>query len=161
MHTDQDQDPGETRAELARLIVERAYKRNSHFRTPAGIVTAYFFDFLEISLKHRGVRLAGQLVYEELKDVEVQAVGGPGHGIASILCRAACLKGAGIFYIRDCMKKEGDLTAHKWIESRIKAGDRVAIVGDVLSTGSQIILRRAAAPAGGRGRQGSHRRCAA
>ncbi len=37
------------------------------------------------------------------------------------------------------MRKEGNLLEPKWIESRIKAGDRVALVGDVVATGSQLI----------------------
>ena len=126
------------REELKQLILERAHKESGHFRTPSGIVTEYF-DFFQISLKHKGVQLAGDLVYEEIKDLNICALGGPGHPIASVLCRAAFLKEIGVFYIRDSMRKEGNLSEPKWIESRIKAGDRVALVGDVISTGSQLI----------------------
>ncbi len=124
--------------ELKEMIRTRAYKKSSRFKTPSGIVTT-FFDLLEVSLKHRGVELAGQVVFNEIKDLDIQAVGGPSHGIASILCRAAFLKEIGIFYIRDSMKREGNIHGPKWIESRIQAGDRVAIVGDVVSSGSLII----------------------
>lgn len=123
---------------LKNLIRQRAYKQNSLFRTPSGIVST-FFDFLEISLKHQGVELAGAVLYDEIRDLDIQAVGGPAHGIASVLCRAAFLKEIGVFYVRDSLKKEGSLHAPKWIESRIKAGDRVAIVGDVVSSGSLIL----------------------
>ena len=44
-----------------------------------------------------------------------------------------------MFYIRDAMRKEGNISEPKWIESRIKAGDRSALVGDVVATGSQLI----------------------
>lgn len=128
----------DTREELKQLIQKDAYQRGGHFRTPSGIVTDYF-DFFQISLTHRGVRLAGELVYNEIKDVNVSALGGPGHPIASILCRASFLKEIGMFYIRDSMRKEGSLTEPKWIESRIRAGHRVALVGDVVVTGSQLI----------------------
>lgn len=127
-----------SREELKKLIAERAHKDGGHFRTPSGIITEYF-DFFQISLKHQGVQLAGNLVYEEIKDLNICALGGPGHPIASILCRAAFLKEIGVFYIRDSMRKEGNLSEPKWIESRIKAGDRVALVGDVISSGSQLI----------------------
>jgi len=90
----------ETREQLKTLIRERAYKQNSLFRTPEKIVSTYF-DFLEVSLKHRGVELAGDLVYDEVRDLDIQAVGGPNHGIASILCRVAFLKRIGVFYVRD------------------------------------------------------------
>ncbi len=124
--------------QLKELIQQRAYKKNSVFKTPSGVVST-FFDFLEVSLKHKGIELAGQVVYNEIKDLDIHAVGGPSHGIVSILCRAAFLKEIGVFYIRDSIKKEGNIHAPKWIESRIKGGDRVAIVGDVVSSGSQII----------------------
>ncbi|MBU4263577.1 MAG: hypothetical protein KKC76_17100 [Proteobacteria bacterium] len=124
--------------QLKELIQQRAYKKNSVFKTPSGVVST-FFDFLEVSLKHKGIQLAGEVVYNEINDLDIHAVGGPSHGIVSILCRAAFLKEIGVFYIRDSIKKEGNIHAPKWIESRIKGGDRVAIVGDVVFSGSQII----------------------
>jgi orotate phosphoribosyltransferase len=134
------EDPNLTtvRQQLKELIQQRAYKKNSVFKTPSGVVSN-FFDFLEVSLKHKGIQLAGEVVYNEIKDLDIHAVGGPSHGIVSILCRAAFLKEIGVFYVRDSIKKEGNIHAPKWIESRIKGGDRVAIVGDVVSSGSQII----------------------
>ena len=128
----------DTREELKNLIAKRAHKNVGHFRTPSGIITEYF-DFFKISLKHQGIQLAGELVYQEIKDLNICALGGPGHPVASVLCRAAFLKEIGVFYIRDSMRKDGDLSDPKWIESRIKAGDRVALVGDVVSSGSQLI----------------------
>lgn len=136
---DSDENGQNARERLKQLIRERAYKKDSLFKTPAGIVTSYF-DFLEISLKHKGVELAGQVLYDEIKDLDIQALGGPSHGIASILCRAAFLKKIGVFYIRDSMKKEGNLHDPKWIDSRIKGGDRVALAGDVVASG-ELILR--------------------
>lgn len=126
------------REELKKLIAERAVKRGGHYRTPSKIVSNYF-DFFQVSLKHQGIKLAGELVYEEIKDLNICALGGPGHPILSVLCRAAFLKEIGVFYIRDSMRKEGNIQAPKWLESRIKAGDRVALVGDVVSSGSQLI----------------------
>ncbi len=128
----------DTREELKKLIAERAVKKDGHFRTPSKIVSNYF-DFFQISLKHQGIKLTGELIYEEIKDLNICALGGPGHPILSVLCRAAFLKEIGVFYIRDSIRKEGNIQDPKWLESRIKAGDRVALVGDVVSSGSQLI----------------------
>lgn len=128
----------DTREELRQLIGQRAYKSNSHFKTPSKIVEAYF-DFLEISLKHQGVKLAGELLYEEIKDLDICALGGPGHGIISVLCRAAFLREIGVFYIRESSKTVGDLQDPRWLESRIKEGDRVALAADVVLSGSLVI----------------------
>ena len=124
--------------QLCQLIGERAYKNNSHFKTPSKIVDSYF-DFLEISLKHQGVKLAGDLLYEEVKDLDICALGGPGHGIVSVLCRASFLQEIGVFYIRESRKTVGDLNAPLWLESRIREGDRVALAADVVLSGSLVI----------------------
>ncbi len=118
--------------------MERAYKEHSHFKTPTKIVPTYF-DFFEISLKHRGVELAGELIYDEIKDLDICALGGPGKSIVPVLCRAAFLKEIGVFFIREARRKVGGLHEPKWLESRIKAGDRVAIAADVVSSGSMVI----------------------
>ncbi len=127
-----------TRDKLARLIMERAYKKNSHFKTPTKIVPTYF-DFFEISLKHRGVELAGELLHQEIQDLDICALGGPGKAIVPVLCRAAFLQKIGVFFIRDSRKKVGGLSEPKWLESRIKAGDRVALAADVVSSGSMVV----------------------
>ncbi len=128
----------ESREKLQKLIAERAFQKDGHFRTPSKIVANYF-DFFQISLKHQGIQLAGELVYEEIRDLNICALGGSSHSIFSVLCRAAFLKEVGVFYIRDSMRKEGNIQDPRWLESRIKAGDRVALVADVVSTGSQLI----------------------
>ena len=126
------------REQLARLIMERAYKEHSQFKIPTKIVPTYF-DFFEISLKHQGVKLAGRLLHEEIHDLDICAVGGPGKAIVPVLCRAAFLQEIGVFFIRDSRKKVGGLQEPKWLESRIKAGDKVALAADVVSSGSMVI----------------------
>ncbi len=118
--------------------MQRAFKNDSHFKTPSRIVDSYF-DFLEISLKHRGVKLAGDLLYEQIRDLDICALGGPGHGITSVLCRAAFLKEIGVFYIRESRKTVGDLQAPLWLESRIRERDNVALAADVVLSGSLVI----------------------
>ncbi len=126
------------REKLRLLLARRAYKQGSHFKTPSKIVDAYF-DFLEISLKHTGVELAGDLLFQEIRDLDICALGGPGHGILSVICRAAFLKEIGVFYIRESSKTVGDLHDPRWLESRIKAGDKVALAADVVLSGSLVI----------------------
>ena len=88
------------REQLKELIAARVFTKDGHFRTPSGIITDRF-DFLKISLKHQGIKLAGEPVYDEIKDLNMCALGGPGHPITSVLCRAAYLNEIGVFYIRD------------------------------------------------------------
>lgn len=120
------------------MIRERAYRKDSQFKTPTKVVTSYF-DFFQISMKHSGIALAGDLLYEEIKDLDICALGGASGGIFSVQCRAAFLKEIGVFFIRECMKKEGDVRDPRWIQSRIQANDKVALAADVVSSGSQVI----------------------
>ena len=125
------------RTELLELIRERAYRQNGKFKTPSKVVSSYF-DFFQISMKHRGIELAGELLYREIEDLDICALGNAGSGIVPVQCRAAFLKQVGVFFIRDCLKKEGDIHEPRWLQSRIREGDSVALVTDVVSSGSQV-----------------------
>lgn len=126
------------RSELLQLIRERAFRQNGFFKTPAKVVSSYF-DFFQISMKHRGIELAGELLYMEIKDLDICALGNAGGGIVPVQCRAAFLKGIGVFFIRESIKKEGDVRDPRWLQSRIQEGDYVALATDVVSSGSQVI----------------------
>jgi orotate phosphoribosyltransferase len=126
------------RGELLQLIRERVFRQNGLFRTPTRVVSSYF-DFYQVSMKHRGIELAGELLYREIKDLEICALGNAGSGIVPVQCRAAFLKGIGVFFIRESMKKEGDVRDPRWLQSRIQEGDRVALTTDVVTSGSQVM----------------------
>lgn len=126
------------RSELLTLIRKRAFRQGSQFKTPSKVVSSYF-DFFQISMKHRGIELAGELLYREIKDLDICALGNAGSGIVPVQCRAAFLKQIGVFFVRECIKKEGDVREPRWLQSRIREGDHVALVTDVVSSGSQVI----------------------
>ena len=126
------------RGELLQLIRERAFRQSGHFKTPTKVVSSYF-DFFQISMKHRGIELAGELLYREIKDLDICALGNAGGGIVPVQCRAAFLKGIGVFFIRESIKKEGDVRDPRWLQSRIREGDHVALATDVVTSGSQVI----------------------
>lgn len=126
------------RGELLQLLRERAFRRNGQFKTPTRVVSTYF-DFYQISMKHRGIELAGELLYKEIRDLDICALGNAGGGIVPVQCRAAFLKGIGVFFVRESMKREGDVRDPRWLQSRIREGDQVALATDVVTSGSQVI----------------------
>jgi orotate phosphoribosyltransferase len=126
------------RSELLQLIRERAFRQRGLFKTPTKVVSSYF-DFFQISMKHRGIELAGELLYREIKDLDICALGNAGGGIVPVQCRAAFLKGIGVFFIRESIKKEGDVRDPRWLQSRIQEGDHLALATDVVTSGSQVI----------------------
>lgn len=126
------------RSELLQLIRERAFRQSGLFKTPTKVVSSYF-DFFQISMKHRGIELAGELLYSEIKDLDICALGNAGGGIVPVQCRAAFLKGIGVFFIRESIKKEGDVRDPRWLQSRIQEGDHLALATDVVTSGSQVI----------------------
>jgi len=126
------------RSELLQLIRKRAFRRDGWFKTPARVVSSYF-DFFQISMKHRGIELAGEMLYREIEDLDICALGNAGSGIVPVQCRAAFLKRIGVFFIRESIKREGDVRDPRWLQSRIHEGDRVALATDVVASGSQVI----------------------
>jgi orotate phosphoribosyltransferase len=126
------------RNELLQLIRERAFRQNGLFRTPTKVVSSYF-DFYQVSMKHRGIELAGELLYQEIKDLDICALGNAGSGIVPVQCRAAFLQQIGVFFIRESIKREGDVRDPRWLQSRIQGGDRVALATDVVTSGSQVL----------------------
>lgn len=127
-----------TRGELLQLIREGAVRRNGLFKTPTKVVSTYF-DFFQVSMKHRGIELAGELLYGEIRDLDICALGNAGYGILPVQCRAAFLKGIGVFFVRESIKKVGDVRDPRWLQSRIQEGDCVALATDVITSGSQVI----------------------
>ncbi|MDW7774236.1 MAG: hypothetical protein SCH71_15230 [Desulfobulbaceae bacterium] len=126
------------RSELLQLIRDRAFRQGGQFKTPTKIVSSYF-DFFQVSMRHRGIELAGELLYREIKDLDICALGNTGSGIIPVQCRAAFLKRIGVFFIRESMKREGDMRDPRFLQSRIREGDKVALVTDVVTSGSQVI----------------------
>jgi len=108
----------------------------------SGKTSNYYVDVRKVSLSPEGVYLISRLIFKEINDYSIQAIGGPTLGadpIVSGVCLLAYkdkrrLKG---FLIRKSPKKYG---RQKLVEGQLLLpGDRVVIVDDVATSGSSLI----------------------
>jgi orotate phosphoribosyltransferase len=129
--------------ELIRILCEKSvkYSREPAFRLVSGRMSRFYVNCKPTTLSPRGMFLAGHLVFEALKDTDVTAVGGLTFGadpIAVATAFASEINGHLIkaFSIRKSRKDHGII---RWIEGDLSAGETVAVIDDVATTGGSTI----------------------
>lgn len=146
-------DPSARRAQLAELLVQRSVRRG-HFTLASGRTSDLYIDARLTTMHPDGLSLIGPLALELLQASQwgrdVTAVGGLTLGAdpisyaisyaSALATRAATGAGAGnprraplrAFTVRKEAKAHG---TGKLVEGPFEAGDRVAIIEDVITTG--------------------------
>ena len=129
--------------ELIDLICLKSFRYSEEpvFKLVSGRMSNYYVNCKPVTLSPRGMFLAGHLVFDEIKDLDVAGVGGLTFGadpIAVATAFASELKGKPVnaFSIRKTMKDHGII---RWIEGDLAKGDRVVIIDDVATTGGSTI----------------------
>ena len=129
--------------ELIRMLLEKSFKYSEKpvFKLVSGRKSQFYVDCKPITLHHRGMFLAGHLMYDAIADTGAKAVGGLTFGadpIAVATAFASELGGGAInaFSIRKELKGHGIV---KWIEGDVEPGTSVAIIDDVVTTGGSTI----------------------
>lgn len=128
---------------LARILVERSYMEGD-FTLASGRKSDYYFDCRQTSLHPEGAWCIGSLFNSMLSDLDVKAVAGMTMGadplisatsvVSHILGRRAL---AGLI-VRKSIKDHG---TGRYIEglANVQAGDKVAMLEDVVSTGGSVL----------------------
>ncbi len=103
-----------------------------------GQATKWIFDLREVVLTPEGSRLASSLIYEEIKDLDFDAVGGP--SIAAEPLTASLImhfynKGREVrgFIVR---KQPNNFGLRKKIEGLVRRGDKVVLIDDAINAGN-------------------------
>ncbi|MFP4158325.1 MAG: orotate phosphoribosyltransferase [Desulfobacterales bacterium] len=129
--------------ELIDLLCRKSfqYSREPSFKLASGQMSSYYINCKPVTLSPRGLFLIGHLVFDAIKDRDIEAVGGITFGADPIAIAAAFvseLQSAPIkaFSIRKTQKDHGIV---KWIEGDLSPGQRVAIVEDVATTGGSTL----------------------
>jgi orotate phosphoribosyltransferase len=129
--------------ELTELLCRKAFKYSEEpvFKLVSGRMSNFYVNCKPVTLSPRGMFLAGHLVFNEIKDLDIAGVGGLTFGadpIAVATAFASELKGKPVnaFSIRKTMKDHGII---RWIEGDLTPGDRVVIIDDVATTGGSTI----------------------
>jgi len=128
---------------LTRLIYEKAFKYSEEpiFKLVSERMSNYYFNCKMVTLNPEGMYLIGNIVFDMIKGLDVKGIGGLTLGadpIADAAAYTSYLKEKPIeaFVVRKSAKSHGTM---QWIEGNVKAGDRVVIVDDVITTGKSTI----------------------
>lgn len=130
----------ETRNRLKELFLSRAISFGS-FTLASGKTSSYYINSKKVLFNSEVVALLGELLYQATSDLDIQAIGGLEIG-AIPMATAAVLSyhraGRTIegFFVRKLAKDHGSKSR---IEGQVKAGDRVAVIDDVLTTGGSVL----------------------
>jgi orotate phosphoribosyltransferase len=140
----------DARDRLKSILVQESLLRGD-FVLASGQKSSFYLDVRRTSMHPEGAALAAALIMEALADLEIAAVGGPVLGAAPLVGAIAAESfRAGrplpTFLVRKEAKGHG--TA-KLIEGHFPVGKQVALVEDVVTTGSSVL--RALAVARGEG----------
>lgn len=126
---------------LLELLREKALRLEKRTLT-SGRVSNYYIDGKQVTLDPEGAFLTARLFLDKLKNTRVDAVGGLTLGADPIVASMAAIsyvEGSSIkaFIVRKTPKKHG---MQRYIEGPdLNSSSRVAIVDDVVTTGSSIL----------------------
>ncbi len=136
-------DDRKRRQRLAEMILERAfqYRESPPFILASGRTSPYYFNCKTVTFDPEGMNLIGQILFDMLAGSGVTAAGGLTLGadpLANALAVISYQKGSPIraFTVRKEAKGHG---TGRRIEGVVKAGEKVAILDDVITTGASTI----------------------
>jgi orotate phosphoribosyltransferase len=129
--------------ELIEMLCRKSFRYSEEpvFKLVSGNLSNFYVNCKPTTLSARGMYLAGHLVFEALEGAGVSAVGGLTFGADPIAIATAFtseLRGRRLnaFSVRKTPKDHGII---RWIEGDVRAGQRVAVIDDVATTGGSTI----------------------
>ena len=129
--------------ELVEMVCKKSFKytKEPSFKLVSGRMSLFYVNCKPTTLSPRGMFLVGHLVFETIKDLKPDGVGGLTFGadpMAMAVAFVSELKHSPInaFSIRKIKKDHGII---RWIEGDVKPGQRVVIIDDVATTGGSTI----------------------
>lgn len=131
----------QVRQNLHALILKTAYIKGKVILS-SGKESDYYIDARLLTLSAQGAYLCGRMILDLVKDLKLDAIGGPTLGADPMVGAVGSLsfqdgKPVNTFIIRKEPKKHG---RQKQVEGPIlKAGSRVALIDDVATTGKAFL----------------------
>ena len=130
----------ECRSRLLELLKERAVVLGK-VKLSSGKESDYYLDERIVTLSPEGAYLTAKVILDMLKDVEVDAVGGPtiaADPIVGAIAAVSYAEGRPVagFMVRKEPKGHG---MGKQVEGPIKKGSKVAIIDGTMTTGGSVL----------------------
>jgi len=129
--------------ELIEIIYRKSFKYSQEpsFKLVSGKMSRFYVNCKPTTLSPRGMFLVGHLVFDAIKDLDPDGIGGLTFGADPMAVATAFvseLKGKPInaFSIRKTQKDHGII---RWVEGDMTPGQRVVIIDDVATTGGSTI----------------------
>ena len=142
--------PAAQRQRLIAIIRDRSLLQQGEFRLASGQASNYFFDMKKTAFDPEGAALLADLLFERIRDEDVDCVGGLETGaipIVAALCRRSWPeKPVRGFFVRKEGKGHGTDTM---VEGHLDRGARVILIEDVTTTGGSVMQAVKAARARG------------
>jgi orotate phosphoribosyltransferase len=125
---------------LLKILKEKAVI-HKEVKLSSGKVSNYYIDGKLITLSPEGLYIVSKIIFEMIKDENIDAIGGLTIGADPIVSGVSLLsfiekKPIYAFIVRSSQKDHG---MGKLIEGNIQKGWNVAIVDDVVTTGSSLL----------------------
>ncbi len=129
--------------ELIQIICEKSFKYSQEpsFKLVSGKMSHFYVNCKPTTMSPRGMFLVGHLVFDAIKDLKPDGIGGLTFGADPVAVATAFVSElkanpVNAFSIRKIQKDHGIV---KWIEGDMNPGQRVVIIDDVVTTGGSTI----------------------
>jgi orotate phosphoribosyltransferase len=129
--------------ELIDILCHQSFKYTEEpsFKLVSGRMSCFYVNCKPTTLCARGMYLVGHLMFKEIKDSSVSAVGGLTFGadpiaVATAFASEINAKPVNAFSIRKTRKDHGIIG---WVEGSVQPGQPVVIIDDVATTGGSTI----------------------
>ena len=135
--------PDAMKQELIDILCRQSFKYTEEpsFKLVSGRMSRFYVNCKPTTLSARGMYLVGHLMFNEIKDSPVSAVGGLTFGadpiaVATAFASEINAKPVNAFSIRKTRKDHGII---RWVEGDVQPGQSVVIIDDVATTGGSTI----------------------